>query len=197
MSASISLPSAKRAAAPRSVGFDGDAALAEPDVGRLQRAAQHVEQVGAVHGEVGRAEFLAEIAAAHARDVAPALPGADDQKFRSPADGFDLVLEAERAERLDRVGREIEAGADLAVHRRLLADDDLGAAALQRQRRGKPADAAADNGDARARGIGFLPAIAGALYLHLAMAGRARGHPASLVLPLQRGLSIAVRLRRQ
>ena len=41
-----------------------DAALAEPDLGRLERAAQHVEQIGAVHGEIGRAEFLAEIAAA-------------------------------------------------------------------------------------------------------------------------------------
>src|SRR5262249_46456891 len=47
---------------------------------------------------------------------------------------------------------EVEPGADLAQRCRLLADHRLGAALLERQRRGQPADPAADDGDAwRAR----------------------------------------------
>jgi len=61
--------------------FDGDAAGSKTEIGRLERAAQHVEQVGAVHRQVGRAELLAERASAHARDDPPTLPAADDQKI--------------------------------------------------------------------------------------------------------------------
>ncbi len=70
-------------------GLDAAAALAEPDLGRCERLAQQVEQIGAVHGEVRRAEFLAEVAAADARNVTPAPPRADELEFRGPADVFD------------------------------------------------------------------------------------------------------------
>jgi uncharacterized protein (DUF2336 family) len=135
-----------------------DAAHAEPDLGRLQRAGEHVEQIGAVHREVRRAERLAVIAAAQARNVAAALPGADHQEFRARPDRLDLRLDAERTERLDGVRREVKPGADFAVRRRLFANHDFGAAPLQGQRRGKPANAAADNGNAwRARHSALLP----------------------------------------
>ena len=57
-------------------------------------------------------------------------------------------IDAQRPERLHRVGRQIDPGADLAMHRRLLANDDLGAATLERQRRGQSANAASDDNDA-------------------------------------------------
>ncbi len=129
-------------------GLDAAAAFAEPDLARCEGLVQQVEQIGAVHGEIRRAELLAEVAAADARNVTSGPPRADELKFRGPADVFDAVVKAERAERLDRVGREIDPGPDLAENGRLLADDDLGAAPLQRQRRRQAADAAADDGDA-------------------------------------------------
>ena len=140
------------------VGLDADAALAEPELGRCERLAQQIEQIGAVHGEIRRAEFLAEVAAADARNVTSGPPRADELVFRGPADVFDAVVKAERAERLDRVGRKIDPGPDLAERGRLLADDDLGAAPLHRQRRRQAADAAADDGDAwRPWHAWFLP----------------------------------------
>src|SRR5215472_18387639 len=61
--------------------FDGDAAGSKTEIDRLERAAQHVEQVGAVHRQVRRAELLAERASARTRDDPPTLPTADDQKI--------------------------------------------------------------------------------------------------------------------
>ena len=132
--------------------FDRDAAAAVVQVRGLERIRQDVEQVGAMHREVRRTEFLMKIRAARARDVAAAPPVANVQKIRSRRDRAGLVLDAERAQRLDGVGREVETGADLAQRCGLLVDDDFGVPPFQRQRRGKPADAAADDGDAwRAR----------------------------------------------
>jgi hypothetical protein len=56
--------------------FDGDAAGSKTEIDRLERAAQHVEQVGAVHRQVRCAELLAERALAHARDDAATPPAA-------------------------------------------------------------------------------------------------------------------------
>src|SRR5262245_29321293 len=61
--------------------FDGDAAGSKTEIDRLERAAQHAEQVGAVHRQVRRAELLAKRASAHTRDDPPALPTADGQKI--------------------------------------------------------------------------------------------------------------------
>ena len=61
--------------------FGGDAAGSKTEIDRLERAAQHVEQVGAVYRQVRRAELLAECASAHMRDDPPTLPTADDQKI--------------------------------------------------------------------------------------------------------------------
>src|SRR5262245_46758097 len=93
--------------------FDGDAAGSKTEIDSLERAAQHVEQVGAVHRQVRRAELLAERASAHARDDSPTLPAADDQKIRLRPKGDDCVLDAEHTECYQRVGAQIEASAYL------------------------------------------------------------------------------------
>src|SRR5262249_52500247 len=61
--------------------FGGDAAGSKTEIDRLEPAAQHVEQVGAVYRQVRRAELLAERSSAHTRDDPPTLPTADDQKI--------------------------------------------------------------------------------------------------------------------
>src|SRR5208282_1545801 len=91
--------------------FDADAAGAEAELRRLERGTQNFEQVGAVHGKIRRAELLAEVAA---------LPAADVQKIGFRSDRLNVLFEAERAQRLDRIGREVEPGADLAQRARLL-----------------------------------------------------------------------------
>jgi hypothetical protein len=126
-----------------------DATMSEAKLRGLERAGEHVEQVGAMHAEIWRAEFVPEIAAMHARDDVAALPRADDEKIRAVADRFDFGLDTERAARLDGIGREVDAGADLAQHGRLLGNDRLGAAPLERQRRRKSADAAGVRGISR------------------------------------------------
>ena len=129
--------------------LDRHGAHAGADLGGLERAGEDRQQVGAVHRQIGRAEFFFEVAAPRARDVAATVPGADVEKVGIAGDGVDLVLDAERAQRLDGIGRGVEPGADLAQIRRLLAHDGLGAAMLQRQRRGEPADPASHDGNAR------------------------------------------------
>src|SRR5262245_1310376 len=127
--------------------FNRDAASAEADVGRLERAAQHVEQVGTVHRDVRRAELLAERASTHARNDPPALPAADDQKIRLRPEGNDCILDAKHTERHQGVGAKVKAGAYFVQCGRLLADDNFSPPPFQRQRRGKSAYAAADDGN--------------------------------------------------
>src|SRR5262245_56415049 len=140
--------------------FNRDAASAEADVGRLERAAQHVEQVGAVHRDVRRAELLAKRASTHARNDPPALPAADDQKIRLRPEGNDCILDAKHTERHQGVGAKVKAGAYFVQCGRLLADDNFSAPPFQSQRRGKSAHAAADDGNAwRARHSSPLPCL--------------------------------------
>src|SRR5262249_18906771 len=78
----LDLAPARKTHTPAAIAlFDGDAAGSKAEVNRLKRAAQHVEQVRAVHRQVRRAKLLAERASAHARDDPPTLPAADDQKI--------------------------------------------------------------------------------------------------------------------
>jgi hypothetical protein len=128
---------------------DRDAAQPKPDVGRSQPVRQNPEQIGAMNRDARRAEFLAIVALIAARDFASVPPRANDGKFRRIGRGIDLVLEAERTQRLDGVRRKPNAGADLGKLRRLLADNDLGTLALERKRRRKPADPAANDKNAR------------------------------------------------
>src|SRR6516162_4400795 len=142
--------------------FDRDAAGSKTEIDRFERAAQHVEQVGAVHRQVRRAELLAERASTHARDDPPTLPAADDQKIRLRPKGDDCILDAEVTERHQRVGAEIEASAYLVQCGRLLADNNFRAPSFQRQGRGKAANAAADDGNAWRAGHAS-PSICGRL----------------------------------
>ena len=57
--------------------------------------------------------------------------------------------DAERVEHRQRVGRDLEADADLAELARLLQHERAEALARQRQRAGEPADAAARDRDRR------------------------------------------------
>jgi len=102
------------------------------------------------------APSVAVIALIHARNLPAALPGTYDREFRFPPDRIDLVLEAERAQRLDGVRHNPDPGADLAEPGRLFAENDFGVLPLQRQSRGKSADAAADE-NARHPQHAFLP----------------------------------------
>ena len=124
---------------------------------RLERLGEDANQIGAVRGKIRRAEFPPVIAAALARGETAALPVADVEKVGLESDCLDGVVQSERTQRLDGIGREIEAGADFAQRAGLFADDGFGAALLQRQRSGKAADAAADNGDARFAWHGRCP----------------------------------------
>jgi len=68
----LDLAAVRKAHHPAAIAlFDGDAAGSKAEVNRLKRAAQHVEQVRAVHRQVRRAKLLAERASAHARDDPP------------------------------------------------------------------------------------------------------------------------------
>src|SRR5437660_708270 len=78
----LDLAAVRKAHYPAAIAlFDGDAAGSKAEVNRLKRAAQHVEQVRAVHRQVRRAKLLAERASTHARDDPTTLPAADDQKI--------------------------------------------------------------------------------------------------------------------
>ena len=71
----------------------------------------------------------------------------DHAPRRQHLHALERVLEAERVEHARAVGADLDAGADLLQLRRLLVDLDVEAALEQRQRRGQPADAAADDDD--------------------------------------------------
>ena len=70
-------------------------------------------------------------------------------RSRSIISAFFLAAgaDAERIEHRQRVGRDMEADADLAELARLLQHQRAEALPRQRQRAGKPADAAARDGD--------------------------------------------------
>jgi len=105
-------------------------------------------QIAAMNGDVGKtvafARFHAEI------EQLPALPGVpqpDRLAGRQHLYFLQSVLEPERVQNPGAVGADLYAGAKLAQFRRLLVDVDLDAAAQKCQRRRKPADTAADDGD--------------------------------------------------
>ena len=59
-----------------------------------------------------------------------------------------MVLDSEDTQSHQRIGAEIEASPYFVECGRLFTDDNLRTPSFQRQRRRKPADAAADNGNA-------------------------------------------------
>src|SRR5580698_3539507 len=113
------------------VAFDRNAACAEPDLGGLERCRQNIEQVGTMHRQIRRAEFLPEITTFGARNISPALPASNIQEICLCGDCLSLFLKIERTQRFHCVRCEIEAGADLAQSARLLTHYGFGAAPLE------------------------------------------------------------------
>ena len=79
--------------------------------------------------------------------VSPVDPVPDHAPRRQHLHALERVLEAQRIKHARAVRADLDAGADLLELRRLLVDLDVEPALEQRQRRGKPADAATDNDD--------------------------------------------------
>ena len=198
-SASISLPSSKRALARSPSGSTSDAAGAErDDVGRERR--RPARRAGRRDGRV---------AARRADSARPALAGSICEITRpvfqlrsvcpsgSQATARTGVLELERAQRLHRVRAEGDAGADLLELRRRLVDVHLEAAPAQRMRGGQAADAAADDGDAgRSRHVPLRPVSLAAAMLCARRAVWAAGRPAVRVgeSPAARGTAAPGRI---
>ncbi len=83
------------------------------DAFRRQGAGEDIEQIGAVHGQKFGAVALHDIAAALLPGDDPATAIATDHLIGSLIlDGDGGVFHAERPERLQRVGAEIESGAE-------------------------------------------------------------------------------------
>ena len=147
-SPSASLPSAKRATAHAIAGGRTDAGLAQADDVVRQRRTHHAVQVGPVRSHVGRAVFLGRDRLERlARAQAGVVPLDRDHVDRLEGVAAKLVFQPERAEYLDRVRADLDAGADLLEPRRTFVDLDLDAALAQRDRRREPADAAAHDDD--------------------------------------------------
>src|SRR5262245_60273373 len=111
---------------------------------------QQPVQVGAMDGEVGCAEprrshGFERLAKAQMR----VIERDRNDVARLAGELAQRRLDAERTQDLDRVGPQLQAGADLAKLARALVDLDLPALRAQRAGGGEPADARADHRDAR------------------------------------------------
>ena len=103
-------------------------------------------QIGAMNERVGMMEFLAErVAKRNAGDLLAGDRVHHDQIVGKHRERVDRLDQAEDVEHPEHVGAELNAGADLLELGRLLDDLRGDALARQRQSRGKPADAAADD----------------------------------------------------
>ena len=115
---------------------------------REQSLRNHLMQIAAMDGDVRKSvalnRFHAEV------EQLPALAGVpqpDRLAGRQHLHLFQRVFQSERMEDARAIGADLDAGAEFAQFRRLLVDLDVDAAANERQRGRKPADAAADNRD--------------------------------------------------
>src|SRR4029077_12741392 len=130
---------------------DGDALFAKRNRVRLQplhRLGQNAEEVAAMQHDVRRAVAFgrrrAEIEPVPGFAAAPVPYLARGRNDLNAGQG---VAQAERIEDTGAVRAELDAGADLLEHGRLLVHLDIDAALEQRQRRGESADAAANDDD--------------------------------------------------
>jgi hypothetical protein len=114
-----------------------------------QALAQQPMQVGAVHGQIRRAELRLDRGAERlAETLGGGVPGERDHLGRRAGERPQALLDAERAQHLHRVRAELEAGANLAQLFGALVKLDLAAVLAQRARGGEPADAGPDHRDA-------------------------------------------------
>ncbi len=102
-------------------GIDADAARAKMNDGIGKLPVQQVDQIGAMHGEIRRAEFSGIGALArHARDHATVVPVAYDLIVGFIADSGNRLLQAKPAIGLHCIRRQRHAGTNLADLCRLL-----------------------------------------------------------------------------
>ncbi len=136
---------------PRTVRVHAGAAPAEPDHPGRDRAAEDLEQVGAVDRvRVLAVEPLAggrQILGRQHRPVPPPAELPADVEAHRP--GQEPLQHAEPAQQAHRVGRDDQAGADLFELTRLLVDGDGEPGPVQERGGGEPSDPATDNHDRR------------------------------------------------
>ena len=125
--------------------LEAGAAVSGVDDLRRQRAGQHVDEVGAVHAEgCVPARGVGDL---NRRDGTAVLPEILRSGPNPRAPFFHRRSQADALQLPRAIGRDEDAGADLAKRRRLLIDRDLEAVCDQRVRGEQAADAAADNRD--------------------------------------------------
>ncbi|MEI2735834.1 MAG: hypothetical protein V9G24_14175 [Rhodoblastus sp.] len=128
--------------------FDARRRLERDAAGFLRAFQQRGMDVDAVDDGVRIVEALAEgLARRDAADERPVDGVVHDHFIDIDGAAARLLADAERVEGGEGVGTELDAGADFADLRRLFENRDLEALPRQRQRRGEPADAAADHDD--------------------------------------------------
>ena len=112
-----------------------DASCAERERRVADRAAQQVMQIGAVRGQVRRAEFLPRDRLQRLAEAQPPFVEGDRHDAeRLERVAHELVLEAERTQHLDAVRADLQPGADFAELLRALIERNLDAALAQRDR---------------------------------------------------------------
>jgi hypothetical protein len=121
--------------------------MSEMNGAGIEPARERVEQVGAMIGVVGRAITLRRLLAVVELDELAGLHVAGVHAGRRPADGRDLVADADRLQRLDGLRAGVDGGADLAQRRGGLEDLRLDGEFPQRIRRREAGEPAADDCD--------------------------------------------------
>ena len=130
------------------VVLESDQAVAEVDALGGHRGGQGGEQVGAVHLVMGEAELgLERLGQRGAEERSAVVPAPLVPGERLDAAARERVGEADAVQHPRRVRADLDAGPDLGQGRRLLIDLDVEPGAQQRECRGQPADAAADDAD--------------------------------------------------
>ena len=116
-----------------------------------------------MHGRARYAERGLLLLPARPADHAAGLPVPHDLPLRPSGHGADVILDADGAQHLHRVGMQGNAGFDLPELGGRLVDRRLDARPRQRVCRRQPADASADDRDAchvrpgHIRGAGYAP----------------------------------------
>src|ERR1700694_4501937 len=121
---------------------------ARPQFDQVARPAaveQRAVDIGAVRHRVRVAEAPGEaLVERHVDDLLAAHAVEHEQAFDEDRVALHALADAERVDRVPGVGRELDAGADLAELARLLEHQDAEVPARERERDGEPAEAAAE-----------------------------------------------------
>jgi hypothetical protein len=141
---------------------DADALTPVLDDAWRERGGEHPLQRDPVHAVVRRAERFA-VPRVHGmrRDDRAVVPAPEDECRRLGRHRVKRVAESQPLQVARRVGRQRDAGSDLAELRRLLVHGDRHAAPPERERERQPADPPAHDGDAQIAGHPDVYATAG------------------------------------